>query len=120
MFSFFIFQGENTLYAKIGPTGGKRGYTSITHFPSWGIAWYINDLLIPEILVERGQTYSFIVEGGNDKTNPSKYHPFYISDSPEGGFGQKSPEEQVKQKVSGGICRGENNGNVIQRCFSAT
>ena len=32
---------------------------------SWGIAWYINGLLIPEIHVERGQTYTFIVEGGN-------------------------------------------------------
>ncbi|XP_044754723.1 protein Skeletor, isoforms B/C isoform X2 [Coccinella septempunctata] len=95
--------GENTLYAKIGPTGGRRGYTAITHFPSWGIAWYINDLLIPEITVERGQTYTFIVEGGNDKTNPSKYHPFYISDSPEGGFGQKSPEDQVKQKIFAGV-----------------
>lgn len=32
--------------------------------PSWGIAWWINDKLIPEIYVERGQAYTFIVEGG--------------------------------------------------------
>jgi len=31
---------------------------------SWGIAWYINDILIPEIYVERGETYTFLVEGG--------------------------------------------------------
>jgi hypothetical protein len=36
----------------------------ITGQPSWGIAWYINDLLIPEIYVERGETYTFLVEGG--------------------------------------------------------
>ena len=40
--------------------------------PSWGIAWWVNEMLIPEITVERGQNYTFIVEGGNDKTNPAK------------------------------------------------
>lgn len=37
--------------------------------PAWGIAWYIEDMLIPEITVKRGQTYTFIVEGGNDRAN---------------------------------------------------
>jgi hypothetical protein len=55
---------ETMFTARIGPTGGKRGYTPITGHPSWGIAWYINDMLIPEIYVERGQTYTFVVEGG--------------------------------------------------------
>lgn len=45
---------------------------SIGH-PSWGIAWYLNDLLIPELYVERGQTYTFLVEGGNDETLPARY-----------------------------------------------
>lgn len=40
--------------------------------PSWGIAWYLNDLLIPELYVERGQTYTFIVEGGDDQTQPAR------------------------------------------------
>ena len=94
--------------------------------PSWGIAWYINDLLIPEIYVEEGKTYTFIVEGGesqmaaasqsqtpssrflasragNDPTNPARYHPMYITDSPEGGFGQKSEEEQRQQKIYAGV-----------------
>lgn len=31
---------------------------------SLGIAWYINGKLVPEIHVERGKTYTFIVEGG--------------------------------------------------------
>nr|XP_008197570.1 PREDICTED: protein Skeletor, isoforms B/C isoform X2 [Tribolium castaneum] len=95
--------GESTFTAKIGPTGGKRGYTAITGQPSWGIAWYINDLLIPEITVERGQTYTFIVEGGSDSSNPARYHPFYITDSVEGGFGQKSEEEKRQQKVYAGV-----------------
>ncbi|KAK4875132.1 hypothetical protein RN001_011554 [Aquatica leii] len=95
--------GETVFSAKIGPTGGKRGYTPITGHPSWGIAWYINDLLIPEITVERGQTYTFMVEGGDDSTNPAKYHPFYLTDSSEGGFGQKSEKEQRKQRVFAGV-----------------
>ncbi|PNF16538.1 hypothetical protein B7P43_G07206 [Cryptotermes secundus] len=98
-----IITGETVFSARIGPTGGKRGYTPITGQPSWGIAWYINDMLIPEIYVERGQTYTFIVEGGNDRTNPARYHPFYITDSSEGGFGQKSEAEQKKQRVFAGV-----------------
>jgi len=38
-----------------------------TGHPSWGIAWYLNDLLIPEVYVERGQSYGFQVEGGKLK-----------------------------------------------------
>lgn len=94
---------ENTMTARIGPAGGKRGYTPITGHPSWGIAWWINDKLIPEITVERGQTYTFVVEGGKDHTNPARYHPLYITDSPEGGYGQRSEEDQKRQRVFAGM-----------------
>lgn len=94
---------QKTLRARIGPTGGERGYTAITGIPSWGIAWWINDLLIPEIVVERGQTYTFIVEGGNDKTQGARYHPFYITSSSEGGFGQKKEVEQLRENVFAGV-----------------
>lgn len=73
MFKYILLLGKSIIRARIGPTGGKRGYTKITNLPSWGIAWYLNDLLIPELTVERGQTYTFIVEGGNDSTNPARY-----------------------------------------------
>ncbi|XP_014365174.2 protein Skeletor, isoforms B/C [Papilio machaon] len=98
-----VIAGEERLTARIGPAAGLRGYTPITGHPSWGIAWYINDQLIPEIYVERGQTYTFLVEGGDDRTNPAKFHPFYISDSSEGGFGQKREEDQRKQRVFAGV-----------------
>ncbi|XP_020298451.1 protein Skeletor, isoforms B/C isoform X2 [Pseudomyrmex gracilis] len=98
-----VITDTNTFTARIGPTGAKRGYSRITGTPSWGIAWYINDLLIPEITVERGKTYTFIVEGGNDPANPAKYHPFYITDSSEGGFGQKSEQQQMEQKIFAGV-----------------
>lgn len=134
-----VISGKKVFTARIGPTGGEKGYTAITggfnlfiqkmlinNFkysgqPSWGIAWYINDLLIPEIYVERGETYTFLVEGGtcilllscehsisaeltgNDQTNSARYHPLYITDSFEGGFGQKTPEQQREQKVYAGV-----------------
>ncbi|CAL1688330.1 unnamed protein product [Lasius platythorax] len=98
-----VITNQDTFSAKIGPTGSKKGYSRITGTPSWGIAWYINDLLIPEITVVRGRTYTFIVEGGNDPANPAKYHPFYITDSPEGGYGQKTEAQQMEQKVFAGV-----------------
>ncbi|ROT77586.1 hypothetical protein C7M84_003770 [Penaeus vannamei] len=75
------------------PTAAPRcltrphGARSLPRLPSWGIAWWINDLLIPEIYVERGQTYYFTVYGGNDKLNSPTYHPLYITNSPEGAGG---------------------------------
>ncbi|XP_050068770.1 protein Skeletor, isoforms B/C-like isoform X2 [Anopheles maculipalpis] len=95
--------GEKTITARIGPTGGKRGYTPITGHPSWGIAWYMNDLLIPEIYVERGQTYTFIVEGGDDTAQPAKYHPLYITSSSEGGYGQLSDAQKRRETVYAGV-----------------
>lgn len=60
----------------------------------WGISYYINGLLIPEIYVVRGKSYTFVVEGGLDPEIPAKYHPFYITDDPVGGYQHKTPEER--------------------------
>uniref|UniRef100_A0A182ISD3 DOMON domain-containing protein n=1 Tax=Anopheles atroparvus TaxID=41427 RepID=A0A182ISD3_ANOAO len=95
--------GERTITARIGPTGGKRGYTPITGHPSWGIAWYMNDQLIPEIYVERGQTYTFVVEGGDESAQPAKYHPLYITSSSEGGYGQLSEAQKRRETVYAGV-----------------
>lgn len=60
----------------------------------WGISWYINGLLIPEIHVVRGRKYNFVVEGGQNPETPARYHPFYITDDPVGGYQHKTPEER--------------------------
>uniref|UniRef100_A0A147BHR9 Protein to be involved in spindle matrix formation n=1 Tax=Ixodes ricinus TaxID=34613 RepID=A0A147BHR9_IXORI len=78
-------EGVTTFTARIGPTGGSRGYAKITGTPGWGIVWWINDELIPVLHVERGKTYTFIAEGGHDDSNSARYHPFYITDSRKGG-----------------------------------
>lgn len=85
---------DGVFYAQMGPTGGKQGYPAITGHVGWGISWYINGLLIPEINVVRGKTYTFVVEGGNDADVPAKYHPFYITDDSIGGYEYKTEEEK--------------------------
>ena len=69
----------------------------------WGIAWYINGLMIPEIHVVRGKTYTFVIEGGNDPGQTAAYHPFYITDDPEGGYEFKTKEQRRKVRVFAGI-----------------
>ncbi|XP_063233288.1 protein Skeletor, isoforms D/E-like [Bacillus rossius redtenbacheri] len=94
---------DGVFYAQMGPTGGKHGYPAITGHVGWGISWYINGLLIPEIDVVRGKTYTFVVEGGLDPEVPARYHPFYITDDPVGGYEHKTPEERAEVQVFAGV-----------------
>lgn len=55
------FRNIRSFTATLGPAGGKRGYAGITGHVSNGLAWYINGLLIPELWLRRGLTYSFKV-----------------------------------------------------------
>lgn len=38
--------------------------------------------------------YTFVVEGGHDPEVSAKYHPFYITDDPVGGYEYKTAEEK--------------------------
>ncbi|XP_055849436.1 protein Skeletor, isoforms B/C isoform X2 [Episyrphus balteatus] len=96
---------DGVFYAQMGPTGGKHGYPAITGHVGWGISWYINGLLIPEIHLVRGKSYTFVVEGGNNPDIPAKYHPFYITDDPIGGYEYKTDEEKAAVKVFAGVHR---------------
>lgn len=55
--------------------------------------------MIPEINLVRGKTYTFVVEGGNNPDTPAKYHPFYITDDPVGGYEHKSEAEREVNEV---------------------
>ncbi|KAF2366388.1 DOMON domain [Trinorchestia longiramus] len=94
---------DGVFYAQIGPTGGDNGYNAITGHVGWGIAYYINGLLIPEIHVVRGKSYTFVVESGYDEANPSRSHPLYITDDPEGGYEHMTPQERAKVQVFAGV-----------------
>ncbi|CAH0554432.1 unnamed protein product [Brassicogethes aeneus] len=103
---------DHVLYAQMGPTGSKRGYPAITGHVGWGISWYINGLLIPEINVVRGVQYTFIAEGGDDPEVPAKYHPFYITDDSVGGYEHKSPEEKKNVTIFSGAVK-DKDGNYV-------
>jgi len=94
---------DGVFFAQIGPTGGDSGYSAITGHVGWGISWYINGLLIPEIYVVRGKTYIFVVEGGDNPEFAAGYHPFYITDDPEGGYQFKTEEERRQVRVFAGV-----------------
>jgi hypothetical protein len=48
------------------------------------------------------QTYRFVIEGGNSE-NPAESHPFYITSSHEGGYGQKQSWERDQERVFAGV-----------------
>ncbi|WP_411024990.1 hypothetical protein, partial [Salmonella sp. s54836] len=75
-----------TIVAALGETGGKQGYAAITSRTGWGIAWYLNSSLIPEVYLLRNTKYTFLVHGGDNASLPAFYHPFYITDSSTGGI----------------------------------
>ena len=52
----------------------------------WGIAFYIDGKLAPLLRLKRGVTYTFIVEAGDDPNDAPNYHPFYITNSQDGGI----------------------------------
>lgn len=68
-----------TFSARLGPSAGYRGYEGMTGVASPGYSWYIQGYLAPELYMQRGITYSFRVEGGNNPHNVETYHPFIIS-----------------------------------------
>ena len=94
-----IDSGNNEIRAYIGNTGGLQGYRAITGQDGWGIAWFLNGLLIPEVYVLRGTTVRFYVNGGVNPSNAAEYHPFYITSSSEGGIKSLADASQPISEV---------------------
>ncbi|XP_045532789.1 protein Skeletor, isoforms D/E isoform X1 [Pieris brassicae] len=96
---------DGVFYAQMGPTGGKQGYSAITGHVGWGISWYINGLLIPELTLVRGKKYTFVVEGGSNSAEPARFHPFYITNDPVGGYFHKNDAEKKGVEIYAGVRR---------------
>ncbi|XP_017490872.1 PREDICTED: protein Skeletor, isoforms B/C-like, partial [Rhagoletis zephyria] len=93
-----------TFYARVGDSGGLRGYYASTGGQaSPALVWYINGLLAPLIFVKRGRTYTFRVEGGNNPSIGGLYNPLYITTDPAGGFTEQSEAERKKYHIYAGI-----------------
>ncbi|KAF7495422.1 Protein Skeletor, isoforms B/C [Sarcoptes scabiei] len=92
-----------TLYARLGDSGGLRGYYGSTGLASPNLVWYINGLLAPILYVKRGRTYTFRIEGGNNPSQAELYNPLYITNDPYGGFTELTDSERKKYQVYAGI-----------------
>ncbi|KAL1138299.1 hypothetical protein AAG570_009987 [Ranatra chinensis] len=89
--------------ATLGPAGGKKGYQGITGMPSPGLSWYINGLLIPEVWMRRGFTYSITVWGGNNPHSAELYNPLIITDEPHGGLERRNDDSRHHIRVLAGV-----------------
>ena len=99
-----IIRDTTDLVARIGPSGGNRGYAAISGGRTpWGIAWYVNDLLVPVIEMRRGTTYRFHVSGGDDPTQGAEFHPLYRTSSISGGYAQLNSAERLDETLLAGI-----------------
>ncbi|KAI2795561.1 hypothetical protein BLOT_016681, partial [Blomia tropicalis] len=92
-----------TFYARIGDSGGLRGYQGSTGNASPSLVWYINGLLAPILYVKRGRTYTFRIEGGNNPSIGGLYNPLYITTDPNGGFAELSDSERKRSAIYAGI-----------------
>ncbi len=89
--------------ARLGPSGGAKGYSGTTGQPSSGLAWYINGYMTPELYLRRGLTYAIRVEGGNDPYKPEYYHPFIVTNEPVGGFERLSDDQKKDVRILAGV-----------------
>jgi len=99
-----IFNPSKRLFsARLGPAGGKKGYSGQTGLPSGSLVWYVEGFLAPEIYLRRGLTYTFKIEGGNDPRSAEFYHPFIITDEPVGGYYRMNEKQRSEVRVLAGV-----------------
>jgi len=71
--------------------------------PSPGLAWYVNGYLIPEIWLKRAITYAVHIYGGNNPHSSQYYHPFVITDEPNGGYDGMTDVAQKHTRILAGV-----------------
>ncbi|VDK84196.1 unnamed protein product [Litomosoides sigmodontis] len=96
---------------QLGPPGGRRGYQFMAHARPAKYVWYVNGYLA-DIYLKRGVTYTFNVEGGDDKSTSDFYNPLYISDDPFGGYAKLSSDEREQVKIVAGHNPNETAGRL--------
>jgi len=67
----------------------------------------VNGYMTPELWLQRGVTYTFNIEGGDDPSTENFYNPLYISDEPFGGYMKLSDIEKKQIHVFLGIENGK-------------
>jgi len=99
-----IFDSSRRIFsARLGPGGGRRGFSGKTGLPASNLVWYIEGLMVPDIYLKRGRDYTFKVEGGSSPRSAEFYHPFIITDEPIGGYDRLTEKQRKKVRVLAGI-----------------
>jgi len=94
---------KRSFSARLGPAGGKRGFSGKTGLPSSSMVWFIEGLMVPELYLRRGLTYTFKIEGGGNPRSAEYYHPFIITDEKVGGYDRLSEKQRSKIRVLAGL-----------------
>lgn len=89
------FTDQRIVAISLGPSGGAIGFSSLTGRVAPRVCFYVQPkpeggerkpmAPIPELVVYRGTTYTFLIETGHNVSENMFYQPVYITDDPEGG-----------------------------------
>ena len=72
---------------------------------------YINGILAPDMTLQRGKEYTFVVETGLGSDPDQTFHPLYITSDPIGNIQNcKGPFKDILSQHRGGWV-GSENGN---------
>uniref|UniRef100_A0A914YE09 DM13 domain-containing protein n=1 Tax=Panagrolaimus superbus TaxID=310955 RepID=A0A914YE09_9BILA len=96
---------------QLGVPGGKRGYQYMAHARPGNYVWYVNGYLA-DLYLRRNVTYTFVVQGGSDKSTSDFYNPLYISDDSFGGYMKLSNDEKEQVHILAGNNPDETTGNL--------
>jgi len=95
---------KRSFTARLGPSGGKRGYSGRKgNPPSSSLVWFVEGLMAPDLYMRRGLTYTFKVEGGSNPRSAEFYHPLIVTDEPVGGYLRLTKKQKEKVRVLAGI-----------------
>jgi hypothetical protein len=73
----------NDFFVILGPATTSRGNQGLG--PD-GTAMYINGILAPDMTLQRGKEYTFVVETGLGSDSDQTFHPLYITSDPIGNI----------------------------------
>ena len=75
-------------------TSEFTGFCSLSGLGTEGAAFYVNGLLTPDIYLQHGVNYTFVIETGLGR-NDAQFHPMYVTTDSEGGFQTKTDYQKM-------------------------
>ena len=104
---------DEPLYVHLGPATTSRGNQGIGQH---GTAMYINGILAPEMTLQRGKEYTFVVETGLGSDNDQTFHPLYITSDPMGELRKDKMPHCTRNKKFGLIRDGSCSRVLFLNC----